>query len=249
MVAAGFTKSSVESVTTLGQTLMAARLAKEASLADAELATSIAGKYLAALEASRYNELPADVYGVGFVKRYARYLDLDITTCLKQYRTEQDIANAANPKHKVAIQKLVRPRQPLRAYRLWVTPERFVALATGLATLTVVGYLWFQVKSFAAAPNLNVATAIDNSIVHVDTLTLDGSTDAQATLAINGQTVPVAADGKFSATLRLIDGMNTIELRAERGTDKQTVKVLKVLAALDDKGTQTGPELPVQTSK
>ena len=167
MVAAGFTKTSVESVTTLGQTLKAARLAKEASLTDAELATSIAGKYLAALEESRYHELPADVYSVGFVKRYARYLNLNLETCLKQYRAEQTIVNVANPKHKAEVQRLTRPRQLLKAHRLWITPERFVALAAGLATLTVVSYLWFQVKSFAAAPSLDVATAVDNSIVHV----------------------------------------------------------------------------------
>ena len=249
MVAAGFTKTDIESATTLGQLLQAARIAKNASLTDAELATNIASKYLVALEESRYHELPADVYGIGFVKRYSRWLELDTTACLKQYRTEQDVAAMANPRHTAAIAKLVRPRQPLLKPRLWVTPERFVALTVATLTLLVVGYLWFQVKSFAAAPNLNVASNVDNSVVHVDTLTLAGSTDAEAKLAINGQAVPVGTDGRFSATLRLVDGMNTIELRAERGGDKQTVKVLKVLAALDDQGKIAGPELPLAPSK
>ncbi len=247
MVAAGFTKTDVASVTTLGQLLRAAREAKELDLVEAELGTNIAGKYLAALEESRYHELPADVYGVGFVKRYARWLELDVVSCLKQYRVEAHVAAVANPRHSAAIRQLVRPRQPLAKPRLWITPERFLAFAAGLATLAVISYLWFQVKSFAAGPNLNVATVVDNSVVHVDTLTLAGSTDAKAKLAINGQAVPVDRDGTFSATLRLIEGMNTIELRAERGTDKQTVKVLKVLATLDEAGTIAGPQLPVQT--
>ncbi len=247
MVAAGFTRTSIESVTTLGQRFGQARQAKEASLADAELATKVSGKYLTALEAGRYHELPADVYVVGFVRRYATWLELDSTEAVQQYRAERLRAVAAAPKRHVTSP--VRSIQPLAMTRVFITPERFLGLAVSAFLLLFVGYLWFQVKSFAAAPPLDLTSAVDNQIVKVDTLTLAGSTDANAKLAINGEMVPVDQTGKFTATIRLVDGVNTIELRAQNRTEKETVKVLKVLATLDETAGAPGAELPVQSSK
>jgi len=244
----GFRKTTVASVLTLGHVFKRARKQKKASLIDAELGTSVSGKYLTALEEGRYCDLPADVYVAGFVRRYATWLNLDPSTCISRYRSERALADHANPgRVKQTTQTaVVRTRQPLSSHRLWITPERFIGLVVSMFVLAFVGYLWFQVKSFAAAPPLDVANSVDNQIVKVDTLTLSGSTDANAKLAVNGQLVPVDQAGKFTATIHLVDGVNTIELKAENRTDQQTVKVLKVLAALDGQPNTTGPALPVQ---
>lgn len=244
----GFTRTEVSSVTTLGPRLIQARSQREASIADAELATKVAGKYLTALEHGRYHELPADVYVTGFVRRYAEWLELDASEAISQYRSERSLAHASAPKlHRATTQNVVRTRQALATRHALITPERFIGLVVSAFVLTFVGYLWFQVKSFAAAPELTVAQTVDNEVVKVDTLTLSGTTDAQATLAVNGEIVPVDPTGKFIATIHLVDGVNTIELRAQNRTDQETIKVLKVLATLDNAkpGTAAGVELPV----
>jgi cytoskeletal protein RodZ len=246
MVAAGFTRTQVTQVTSLGDRLRAARALKRASLGDAELATSVATKYLRALEQGHLADLPAEVYVVGFLRRYARWLALDPTEVITAYRQEVALAAATRPHTVLSRSQLVRPLQPLVSRPILMTPERFVGVAVSVGVLLVIGYVWFQVKSFAAAPPLDVATAVDNQVVSVDTLTLAGSTDAAATLVINGQTVPVDPTGRFSATIRLVDGVNTIELRAQNRTDKETVKVLKVLATLADHPGAPGAELPLQ---
>lgn len=246
MVAAGFTRTQVTQVTSLGDRLRAARALKRASLGDAELATSVATKYLRALEHGRFHDLPADVYVVGFLRRYARWLALDSTEIIAAYRQEAAVTAAALPHTILSRSQLVRPLQPIASRPVLITPERFLGLAVSCGVLLVVGYVWFQVKSFAAAPPLDVQTAVDNEIVSVDTLTLAGSTDANATLVINGQAVPVDPAGRFSATIRLVDGVNTIELRAQNRTEKETVKVLKVLATLADTPGAPGAELPLQ---
>ncbi len=43
-------------------------------------------KYLKALEEEQFEEMPAEVYTVGFIKNYARVLDLDAEALVKQYR-------------------------------------------------------------------------------------------------------------------------------------------------------------------
>lgn len=244
MVAAGFTQTTVESVTTLGQQLLAARLARAASVSDAQTATSVAAKYLTALEHGQYHLLPADVYVVGFVRRYAGWLELDVPAALTAFKRERSLADATHPDRLKAIP--VRTRTPLALPRVVITPERFMGLAVSAFVLVVVGYVWFQVKSFAAAPSLELAGAIDNEVVTVDTLTLAGSTDADAKLAINGELVPVDQTGHFTATIRLVNGVNTIELKAQNRIDRETVRILKVLATLNDTPGAPGAELPVQ---
>ena len=61
----------------IGTALQDARTRKGLSLPDAAEATRIRVKFLAALEAERFGELPADVYARGFLRTYAEYLGLD----------------------------------------------------------------------------------------------------------------------------------------------------------------------------
>lgn len=45
-------------------------------------------RFIDALEGSRYDELPADAYAIGFLRTYANYLDLDGKGAIDQYRRE-----------------------------------------------------------------------------------------------------------------------------------------------------------------
>jgi len=66
-----------ESWKSLGRWLLRARESQEYSLAEAEEATRIRRKFLAALEAGEWRELPSEVVGRGFLRNYARFLGLD----------------------------------------------------------------------------------------------------------------------------------------------------------------------------
>ena len=48
----------------------------------------IRASYLVAIENSRYDELPADAYVIGFLRTYANYLGLDGKAAIDQYRKE-----------------------------------------------------------------------------------------------------------------------------------------------------------------
>src|SRR6185312_15195774 len=75
---------------TIGQRLKSRRLSRHLSLKQVELATRIRGKYLVAIEADDYGTLPHDVYGRGFVRSYADYLELDGAKIAQQYLKERD---------------------------------------------------------------------------------------------------------------------------------------------------------------
>ena len=60
-----------------GEILRQARTMRGATLADVERDTKINRAYIEALEAARFDTLPAPVYARGFMRSYARYLGLD----------------------------------------------------------------------------------------------------------------------------------------------------------------------------
>lgn len=69
----------------LGDTLREAREARRASLTDAERATKIRQKYLAALEEDDLASLPSPVYARGFLRNYAVYLGLNVDEVLELF--------------------------------------------------------------------------------------------------------------------------------------------------------------------
>lgn len=69
----------------LGDMLRDARESKGISLTEAERATKIRQKYLAALEEDNIAALPSPVYGRGFLRNYAVYLGLDADEALEMF--------------------------------------------------------------------------------------------------------------------------------------------------------------------
>lgn len=72
----------------IGDRLRAARLEKGLTLKDIQLVLKIRQRYLEAIEAGRLEDLPGAVYARGFIRSYARYLDMDV---------EEDLKRATSP--------------------------------------------------------------------------------------------------------------------------------------------------------
>ncbi|MDH7485539.1 MAG: DUF4115 domain-containing protein [Anaerolineae bacterium] len=70
----------------LGQWLRQAREAQGHSLAEVEEATRIRRRFLEALEAGRWEDLPSEVVGRGFLRNYALFLGLDPEEALTRLR-------------------------------------------------------------------------------------------------------------------------------------------------------------------
>ena len=107
----------------VGETLQLARERKGVDLYRAERDTKIRLRYLAALEDSAYDDLPAPVYTKGFLRNYAIYLGLDPDDLLERWRDEMETRRSAE---RIAVAP---PPQPIAApgRRLTITPAMFVA--------------------------------------------------------------------------------------------------------------------------
>jgi len=235
-----FNKKTIKSSKTFGQLFSNARKKQGINLQKAEIDTKIRMKFIVALEKDDFKNMPPDVYNVGFIKRYCQYLGLNPLKILDKYKNEKLVFEKLNKKLTFTKEDtLINPGNPNK-YRsnlkYVLTPQIFVTTLVIICVVGILGYVWFQVKSFAAAPELAVDNASDQIMVSTDSIKISGKTDASATLLINDQSVAIDESGNFSQDVKLIDGINTIEIKALNKADKSTIKNIKVLAVLSNEG-------------
>lgn len=121
--------------TTAGGRLRAAREARGQSLDEIGKQTRVPVRHLVQIEDGRLDGLPAAPYSAGFVKSYARAVDLDPIELSQQFRAEFAAAAQASPR--IAYE----PYEPADPVRLPPRLLAFVALA--IAVLLIAGYgIW-----------------------------------------------------------------------------------------------------------
>lgn len=81
----------------LGDTLRREREKQGLTIKDIENETSIRSLYITAIENGDYDSLPGDVYTKGFIRNYAKALNLDSDSLLRQYNSERDISTPVQP--------------------------------------------------------------------------------------------------------------------------------------------------------
>lgn len=227
-----FRRKKIRADMTLGARFQAARTRLGLSLDEAERATRVRAKYLAAFEEGRFHELPPDVYTLGFIRRYAELLGLDPRKVCTEYRGERFTAEKLRPNEHTPAVKAPRlaPASILAEPRFIITPKLFWLTASLVFVLAVASYVWYQVQGFIAAPELNVAVPAPEMVVSSPSITIEGQTDGHAILTINSEPIAIDPEGNFEQEVYLASGMNTIEISARNRLNKETRKQIRVLA-------------------
>ena len=210
---------------TLPERLVEAREQKGVDIYRAERDTKIRVRYLQALEAGDYGELPGAVYTKGFLRNYALYLGLDPDEVVRQWRHEDGDTFV---QHEAVLDV---PR-PLQAPRQGLTFSPVIVVAALLTVLIGVFavYLGIQLVRFAKPPTLAVTSPV-TAVVEVGEdateFTLAGTSTPKATVTIQEaareQPYRVSADatGRWTADVQLRRGRNEFTISA---IDPETMK-------------------------
>lgn len=227
-----FRRKTIRSDQTLGERLQSARTVHKLTLDDAEEQTHVRWKYLAALEQGRFDDLPEEVYAVGFVHRYAQFLGLDPAEAVTQYRCERMAARKLGlvPEQLPAEQSRLRVNDSVREVRWAVTPKLFWLGASLLVIFAIAGYIWYQVSGFMSAPQLDLAQLQPQMTVSSPTISIQGTTEGFAQVTINAEPVATDPNGNFQQDVHLAPGLNTIEIAARNRLNKETKKQIRVVA-------------------
>lgn len=217
---ANFTPKKILTERTLGEKLRTLRKRKHLSLEQVEEATKVRIKYLNALEHGNYSELPADVYVLGFLAKYGEFLEVPKEELIAVFHRER---GSNRPKNIV-------PEAQIKEKKAYLTPRRVILALVILIFVGFLGYIFYAVKNFTSPPNLEIYSPSTETVIKQDRVEVVGKTDAGASLKINDQVVFLDDKGNFRETVKLQTGLNNIELRATNRIQKETVKVIKILA-------------------
>lgn len=220
-MAAAFTAKKIYPERTLGERLKMLRKRKHLSLEQAEEATKVRRRFLEALEKGDYGALPADVYTMGFLAKYAEFLGTSKEELLEEYRRERGRTKG---------RRLFSPETALKEKRFILTPRLMVFGLIALVFIGLIGYIFYSAKNFTSPPNLEISSPVQESVIRQDSVEVIGKTDEGATLKINDQVVYLDDRGNFHEKVKLQPGLNNIELCATNRVKKETIKVIKILA-------------------
>lgn len=206
---------------TVGSILREARIKKGITPGDVEQAIKIREKYILAIEADSFSDLPSPSYAKGFVRNYAEYLGLPTDAIMAFFRRQMtDVARTSLLPKGVA--------DPLNAPLVHLTPGRFIALLVGALCVLFLIYLGSQYLQIGIAPPLTVTSPVSQQIVESSRVIVEGKTQPDTTVLINGVSTIVRDDGRFYEQVAVEPGVNKIIITATSRFGKVTSVVREV---------------------
>lgn len=200
--------------TSLGQQLKKRREERSITIADIASATHIQKKYLLAIEQGDFRKLPtARTFRLAYAREYAHLLGLnadDIAACFVREGGLEG-TTVTHP-HRVARQF------PFASLGV---AARLGLIAGGVLLFGV--YLTGQVIRIVRPPRLMVYTPLEGEVINQMSASIQGQTEQESKLTINGEEAMVYEQGNFDAKVDLGAGVNTITILAQKRHGKTTM--------------------------
>ena len=217
-----FTKRPLSAGTMLGERLRLLREENSQTVAELSQQIHISQKYIQAIEEARYRDLPGQVYARQFVRQYAQAMDTDVDLALKIFDEEYPI-----------VAKTGQPPRPLltpRARTEFTWWRRHLRLIIAIAVLLVtMTYLGIQAARIFLPPHLVITQPAGDIATKKLNIVVSGTTDPNATVTINDQSVQTTIAGQFNEPVDLHSGLNTLKITAVKKHGQQKVIIRQVL--------------------
>ena len=211
---------------TAGECLRRKREELNISIKDVSEKLKIKIGYLENLEESNYKKLPPDVYVKGFIKSYARLVGLDSEKMISVYDREKKIGDKIEKKY----QKKEALANKLTTQNFAVITPKIVTAFLSLLILFIVGYyLWHQISSFNSTPYLFVSSPYEDRIVNDSDLTVEGETERETAIKINGWDIFVNPDGYFKEEIMLQPGKNILVIEAVNKFNRTAKEIRNII--------------------
>ena len=202
---------------TIGEILKSVREKKSIPLEDAAKATKIRIKFLCDIEENRFAQISEATVVKGFIKNYAEYLGLSSSEALAILRRDF-IENAKGQ---------ILPRgayEPLNSKGFSWTPKMTIMTVALVVFSIVSGYFVINLISLNGAPTLKISSPKENEIFQISNIQVEGETDTDAVILVNGQLVELDTNGSFKYAFTLSPGENLIKIEATSRRNNKSTK-------------------------
>ncbi|MEY4745063.1 MAG: hypothetical protein RL272_1008 [Candidatus Parcubacteria bacterium] len=230
------TSTIAESV---GALLRQAREEAGLSLAGVASRTKIPERYLAMFESEGRNSLPEDVYAKIYLKAYGKFLGFDTATLVDLYRKER--ARQTVAERRPAQRK--HPAATVPSSALVVTPKIIQSLLLALVVLGLAAYFAFEIKKIIAPPQISLLSPQDGLVTTERDLIIEGKTEPEVDLRVNGKQVSLDAGGSFRDTLDLQEGLNVITVVGAKKHSKEMSVTRRIIVNPKQWPTAAAPSI------
>jgi len=209
---------------TVGEVVKNKREKLKISLDTASSETKIQKRFLQYIEKDEFFPFESEVFLTGFIKIYAKYLNLDVDKVLALYRRTNPI-----PKEKKeSITKNTYTAK--RKKDFVVTPKIIIIILLVLFSLLIIGYIGSQIYKFQRPPKLTISFPQNESTVTEENVKVTGKTEKDVSIEINDVVAEINEQGEFQKEVTLIEGSNLITIKAKKNNNSilETVETIKI---------------------
>ncbi len=202
---------------------------EEKGLVTAEVAsrTKIPEKYLVRFEDDAHGELADDIYTKIYLKAYGKFLGFETSALLEHYRRERV---RTLTRARVSGGRRIHPNVSVPESQLVVTPRIVQAALLGIVALGVLAYFGVQLTKMITPPTIVLSSPAEGLVTTDRTVAVEGTTESEVALVINGKTISPDESGRFKDSLDLQEGLNVITIVGTKKHSKSMTVTRRIIA-------------------
>ena len=218
---------------TAGEVIKNKRESLAKDLNSVSVDTKIQKRFLEYIESNQFDKFDSKIFATGFIKIYSKYLGLDTEKILALYR-RSTLVEVKNSNKKTSVNK--KSLLP----KINISPKILAITTLAIFLLLTIGYVGYQIYKFQTPPTLTIVQPTDGYITKEESTVLKGITQDSVLIDVNDKKVDVNSKGEFETEIFLIEGVNTINIRALKSSNSnlETNKTLKVIYTPQQEGEE-----------
>lgn len=208
---------------TVGEVLKNKRETLKISLEKASSETKIQKRYLQYIEKNEFFPFQSEVFLTGFIKIYAKYLNLNVEKVLALYRR-------TNPVFQKEEVKAPTKKPFYQVGRINITPKSVIYVILAISIVSIIGYLASQIHKFQTPPKLEIINPIQDTTSTEEIFLVKGNVEKNVSVEINDVVVETNDSGFFEKEIELTEGVNLLTIKAKKNNNNilETIETRKI---------------------
>jgi hypothetical protein len=187
-------------------------------------------------------EAPEDAYTKIYLKAYGKFLGFESSSLVEMYRREK----TRTPKSMTKVETTRRhPLTTISSSELAVAPRVVQNALLGALGVGLLGYLAYGIITAIAPPQITLLAPYEGMVTTDRRITIEGRTETEVALMINGKPVNPDQSGKFTDTIDLQEGVNTISVSGTKKHSKAMIIARRVIVLPQARPTALDGAMPV----
>jgi transcriptional regulator with XRE-family HTH domain len=210
----GFIQKRINPDGGLGHDLIELRTKAGLTRAEAAHLSKVSEGAIRSLEEERWEDISDPLYFEQVFRSYLSVYSIQQGYYLEKYRANFKLRTRKRTKEELL------PLERVHWFNFTVWSRVFTILALVIFAGAMGGYVFYQVRAVTAAPSLVVNAPKEGERLARPVVDIQGKTESDASVLINGRPAIVEGDGAFKLTIDIPSGPTVIVIQAKKRRGK-----------------------------